>query len=1086
MRQRITPYEWLHLGGAAAFSPFAIQLQISLPVLPPPERLEEALVVAAEANPGARFVAAGWAWRDGGVAPRVRVIDEAEVFSLSHPLLRSALPAGKAAIEVLHWQGMGLIFRCAHALMDAAGLLFFAQESFRALRGDTLLGSSTLAGDRDYLEAETRLSVRPWPARDQPSPLGEVKGHAQGFVWERGFVPGCITPVAAHISAAIANQSGLRGQACFRVMMPVNLRLSDRALRTTRNLSTPLLLDLPVGGDWHRCYGDMLAALGRHDERPAFAFDAFSRFVPRRILGAVFDRLQRRQVAQNGYLFSAVVSSVGPVPLQSFRFDDCEAGAVSLLPFDIPGSALSIQAIQHDNGTEIAASCPLATGGDGRLQGFVEKLCESLRNATVGGAEAFSSQYAASRLIAVASSFVAEPMEEVLAYWMRRFGVPCDISFAPYNQILQSLLDPAGAFLSNKGGVNLLLMNPADWLRDVSPGISLQERIDMLCRNADEFISIVRGATTKMSVPLVIWIAPPLAGTHEDIQGPLRSVAERITNGLDKVAGIHLIAPDQAQQGYVVSHVANPHADRLAHVPYSREMYAALATQFARKLIALWKPPCKVVVLDADNTLWQGACGELGASGVVVTAEHRFLQQFMLALEKRGVLLCLCSKNDPEDVAAVFMGRTDMLLQQEHFVATRINWHPKSHNLQAIAAELRLGLDSFVFIDDSPVECAEIRANCPAVQVLQLPESSGQIAGCLQNFWAFDEAVIAPEAGLRTRRYQEERLRDALRSEAGDFGEFLRSLGLQLDLIPPGDEQRERVAELTRRTNQFNMRPVPCQLSELPALIKGGRCLAVEVRDRFGAYGLTGALVYHVQADTLLLDSFMLSCRVLGRGVEHRVLAELARIARNEGCRRVAIAYRRTARNRPALDFLEAAGHAVLLSDEGVVSLSVDQAMQLQAVAGEAYELTAEGRSSAFASGPFVSKPGLFEAIANEAGSVDKILEVVAAGRASASARIDEYLSQPDRALVAHVRTLIDLEVVPFDQSLIALGLDSVGVVSLLAFCVESMAPDLTPAQLDACLDDFIRNPTLNGLKASLLVSSSAREDAVQQLELDA
>ena len=164
---------------------------------------------------------------------------------------------------------------------------------------------------------------------------------------------------------------------------------------------------------------------------------------------------------------------------------------------------------------------------------------------------------------------------------------------------------------------------------------------------------------------------------------------------------------------YPVPDYYDPHGDELGHIPYTPAFYAALGTAVARKIHALRRAPYKAIVLDCDGTLWDGVCGEDGPEGVSLDPPRRFLQEFMLAQRDAGMLLCLSSKNNEQDVLETFRANPRMPLQPEHFVARRINWEPKSAHLVSLAGELNLGLDSFIFVDDNPTECAELAGPLP-------------------------------------------------------------------------------------------------------------------------------------------------------------------------------------------------------------------------------------------------------------------------------------------------------------------------------------------------------------------------------------
>ncbi len=194
--------------------------------------------------------------------------------------------------------------------------------------------------------------------------------------------------------------------------------------------------------------------------------------------------------------------------------------------------------------------------------------------------------------------------------------------------------------------------------------------------------------------------------------------------------------------------------------------------------------------------------------------------------------------------------------------------------------ELNLGLDSFIFLDDNPVECAEVQAGCPEVLTLRLP-IEGDIAGFIDHLWAFDRLSVTSEDQQRTAMYKQEIERGRFQKQAMTIEEFLAGLDLQITISEPSPTQISRVAQLTQRTNQFNFTTIRRNDGEILQLSESGlECRVVEVSDRFGDYGLVGVMIFGVRDDSLEVDTFLLSCRVLGRGVEHRMVNELGKFAR--------------------------------------------------------------------------------------------------------------------------------------------------------------------------------------------------------------
>ncbi len=362
---------------------------------------------------------------------------------------------------------------------------------------------------------------------------------------------------------------------------------------------------------------------------------------------------------------------------------------------------------------------------------------------------------------------------------------------------------------------------------------------------------------------------------------------------------------------YPVAEYYDIHGHQLGDIPYTPECYAAIGTALFRTIFNLKRKPFKVIVLDCDNTVWKGICGEDGWKGVAVTEAHRALQQFMVDQMNSGMLLCLCSKNSEQDVLDVFDQRADMVLKREHLASWRINWSSKSENIKSLASELNLALDSFIFIDDNPVDCADVKINCPEVLTLRLPQDPASFASFFEHIWAFDHSGTTEEDRSRVRMYQDNAQRERFRAQTPSLSDFVAGLMVRVEIAEATEDQLSRVSQLTFRTNQFNFTTIRRSPSEIREFLKreNSGCLAVRVADRFGDYGLVGVVLYQAEADRFKLDTFLLSCRVLGRGVEHTVLSSIGQRALSAGKRFVELSCMPTERNLPAREFLSSLGH---------------------------------------------------------------------------------------------------------------------------------------------------------------------------------
>ncbi|MDI3284230.1 non-ribosomal peptide synthetase [Polyangium sp. 15x6] len=486
---------------------------------------------------------------------------------------------------------------------------------------------------------------------------------------------------------------------------------------------------------------------------------------------------------------------------------------------------------------------------------------------------------------------------------MAELAVSAEIIFAPYNQVFQQLLDPASEFARSGPGANVVLVRLEDWLTEgSSPGLPGER----LARAVNDLVSALRAAPRRR--PYLVFICPGNPSADAERRASLSDAEQKLARAASVIDGVYVVTSEALAKVYHTPEWYDPIGESRGHIPYTIPFYCALGTLIARKVSALLRLPHKVIVLDCDQTLWRGVVAEDGPRGVIIDAPRRALQELVLAEQAKGKLLCICSKNEEDDVWAVLDARRDMPLERAHFVASRINWRPKPENVRDLARELGLGLDSFIFIDDNPIECAEMRDRCPEVLTLELPEDASRIPSLLAHVWAFDQLAVTEEDRSRTELYQQNTLRASYQRTTLDFAEFIAGIGLEVEIAPLDLARLPRAAQLTQRTNQFNTTLRRRSELDLSDLCRSGalECRSITVSDRFGAYGFVGLLIFEARSDTLVVDTLLLSCRVLGRGVEHRVMRHLGSIAVERGITWIDVHVRPTKRNRPACDFVRA------------------------------------------------------------------------------------------------------------------------------------------------------------------------------------
>ena len=365
--------------------------------------------------------------------------------------------------------------------------------------------------------------------------------------------------------------------------------------------------------------------------------------------------------------------------------------------------------------------------------------------------------------------------------------------------------------------------------------------------------------------------------------------------------------------------------------PLSQIGVQSLATLLWAGCRALTIGPKKVLVLDLDHTLWGGVVGDEGATGVSVGGgadgeAFSAFQRHCKALSQRGILLAVASKNHLEDAQAPFKEHPEMILKLEDFAAFEAHWESKAISIQRIADTLKLGLDSFVFFDDHPVERAVVRDLLPEVEVVDVPKEPALYVEALERGRWFESAQMTQEDLMRAQQYQQEQARRSLTAQFESLEAYLLTLEMRAEVRPLSDEDLPRVMQLIGKTNQFNFTTRRHSQPYVESLRAQARalCLTLRVSDRFGDYGLVSVILatpHPAQPQRLEVDTWLMSCRVIGRSVEQGFFTYLVEAARELGYRELQVTYCPTRKNRLISDLLPSLGGSLSSEEEAQVYL---------------------------------------------------------------------------------------------------------------------------------------------------------------------
>lgn len=362
----------------------------------------------------------------------------------------------------------------------------------------------------------------------------------------------------------------------------------------------------------------------------------------------------------------------------------------------------------------------------------------------------------------------------------------------------------------------------------------------------------------------------------------------------------------------------------ISQIPLNPRLAKDFNVWFQRQVDMIELKRKKCIVLDLDNTLWGGVLGEDGERGIKIGEgypgnTYRFFQQYLLELRRNGVILTVCSKNNESDVLTIWEKHPEMILRKEHFTTYRINWNNKADNIRELAVELNIGLDSIVFVDDNPTERELVKQMLPEVSVPDFPDQPylfPVFAKELTDSY-FKVYSLTPEDIAKSQQYRENAERVRFEKQFVDFDSYLKSLDIELTIEPMDEFNVVRMAQMTQKTNQFNLTTHRYTETDIREFVRNGaRVWGLRVSDRFGDNGLTGLIIVTINQGEAMIDTLLLSCRILGKNIEDAFVRYTLSLLKSEGIRTVNAVYSPTVKNIQVRNFYDKIGFG-FIEDRG-------------------------------------------------------------------------------------------------------------------------------------------------------------------------
>jgi FkbH-like protein len=541
--------------------------------------------------------------------------------------------------------------------------------------------------------------------------------------------------------------------------------------------------------------------------------------------------------------------------------------------------------------------------------------------------------------LGIVHTYTSELLDPWLHFSAASNQLALDIYHAPYGVTLQEANERSG-LAAHAPDISLLLLTREDLhpaLQSPVACVCPADRQDLLVRIQQSVNDLMGRFRDCVGGHIIVTLLPALESPGLGLYDAMAKNAEsrwwsEVKAGVagnlrEQFSGVSFLDLDELVMQLGRDNFFDLRLWYSSQFPFSTEGALAVANAVTTLAASIHLTKAKVIVLDADNTLWGGILGEDGINGIALGPDYPgrvyvAFQKRLLCLQQRGFLLAMCSKNNPGDVEEVLNNHPHQVLKNQHFAAKRVNWLPKPDNLRSIAEELNLGLDSFIFFDDSDHECAAVRHSLPEVDVIQVSRRPAEVSNCLDGLARLEIVSLTAEDLEKTAMYAQERMRksqlEQVTQTGGSIDAYLKSLNMKMAVGLNDSSLVTRLAQLTQKTNQFNLTTKRYSEQDIARMIKSDSHYVYHfsLADNFGDSGIVGlGIVERASAQSAVLDNFLMSCRVIGRLAEQAFLCTIVRHLTAAGVETLIADYIPTRKNILVENFLPENGF--VKSDNG-------------------------------------------------------------------------------------------------------------------------------------------------------------------------
>jgi len=535
--------------------------------------------------------------------------------------------------------------------------------------------------------------------------------------------------------------------------------------------------------------------------------------------------------------------------------------------------------------------------------------------------------------IAILSSYTSEILKPYISVELAKKNYFSDIYFAPFNQFEQEILNDNSDLYLQKP--NIVIIH--NMIEDMYPNLASNftkyddEELDLITNQViDRFRVILKSlrSNSKASI-IVINFSMINIDMLDSVYSPTKQRQDQYIHNINqellllcnKINGCYSIDYMNIVLNIGLQNWIDRKLYFMARIPFAVKGQIEFSKMIAKTIGTIKNQACKCLVLDLDNTLWGGVIGEDGMSGIQLSEYYpgnvfKNFQRSILNLRNQGVMLAIASKNNFNDAIEVIQKHPDCIIKESDFAAIQINWVDKALNIEKIAKKLNIGLDSIVFFDDNPEERLWVSRKLPQVKVINVPKDPMLYSQSLASCNYFNFLTVTNEDKNRTKMIQESQNREELRDNSKDLNSFLASLNMIVSISFANNKTLERVSQLINKTNQFNLTTKRYSVVEVADLIESGSIvLYLSVEDCFGNHGISGvSIIKQRNENEWVIDTFLLSCRIIGKRIESVFLAEIINIVKNKNAVKLYGQYIESKKNHLTANFYKE--HHFVLSDK--------------------------------------------------------------------------------------------------------------------------------------------------------------------------